>query len=73
MARALGARREHELALRPRQRARTGDPTEDPHVKKALGLEPDDAIVAFVYVGTPHETKEPKAVDLDGLVSEYGA
>ena len=52
---------------------RTGDPTEDPHVKKALGLEPDDAIVAFVYVGTPHDTKEPKAVDLDGIVTEYSA
>ena len=50
---------------------RTGDQCEDDHVKKALGLEPNDAIVAFVYVGTPHETKEPKAVDLDGLVREY--
>jgi nitroreductase len=51
---------------------RTGDPCEDDYVKKALGLAPDDAIVAFIYVGTPHDTKEPKPVDLDGLVTEYG-
>jgi len=52
---------------------RTGDPCEDEYVKKALGLTPDDAIVGFLYVGTPHEGKEPKAVELDDLVSEYGA
>jgi nitroreductase len=51
---------------------RTGDPCEDDYVKKALGLGHDDAIVAFVYMGTPHESKEPNDVDLDGLVSEYG-
>jgi nitroreductase len=51
---------------------RTGvDVCEDAYVKKALGLGDDDAIVGFVYVGTPHEAKEPKAVDLDGLVAEY--
>ena len=50
---------------------RTGDPCEDEYVKKSLGLTRDDAIVGFLYVGTPHEPKEPKPVELDGLVSEY--
>jgi hypothetical protein len=40
-------------------------------VKKALGLASDDAIVGFLYIGTPHETKEPRDVSLDGIVSEY--
>ena len=31
---------------------KTGDPAYDPRVKQALGLEPDDAIVAFIYLGT---------------------
>jgi nitroreductase len=51
---------------------RTGDPCEDDYVKKALGLTPEDAIVGFVYIGTPHDAKAAKPVDLDGLVSEYG-
>jgi nitroreductase len=50
---------------------RTGDPCEDEHVKKSLGLTPDDAIVGFVYVGTPFEAKVPKIVDLQGLVHHY--
>jgi nitroreductase len=50
---------------------RTGDPCEDPGVKKALGLGDGDAIVGFVYVGTPHEAKPARVVDLDPLVSEY--
>ena len=29
--------------------------------------------VGFLYVGTPHEGKEPKAVELDDLVSEFSA
>jgi nitroreductase len=54
---------------------RTGAPCEDEYVKKALGLTMDDAILGFVYIGTPHEGKqlEPKVPSLDGLVSEYGA
>ena len=51
---------------------RTGAPTEDDYVKKALGLAHDDAIVGFIYLGTPHETKEPRAVDVDEYVTEYG-
>lgn len=52
---------------------RTGDVCEDEYVKKALGLRPDDAINGFIYIGTPHERKPPKDVDLSDLVTEYGA
>jgi nitroreductase len=54
---------------------RTGDPTFDPHVKRALGLTEHDAIVGFVYLGTPHEggAKPPNEPSLDGLVVEWTA
>ena len=32
---------------------RTGDSAYDPAVKRALGIEPHDHIIGFVYVGTP--------------------
>jgi nitroreductase len=32
---------------------RTGAPAYDPHVKEALGLKRADAIVGFLYIGTP--------------------
>jgi nitroreductase len=32
---------------------KTGEPAYDPNVKAALGLEANDAIVGFLYVGTP--------------------
>jgi len=52
---------------------RTGDPSYDPNVKAALGLSPDDAIVGFIYIGTPREdkTKPAREPDLDGLVEEW--
>jgi len=37
---------------------KTGAPAYDPRVKAALGLEPGDAIVGFIYAGTPR----PRAV-----------
>jgi nitroreductase len=54
---------------------RTGDPVFDPHVKRALGLSDHDAIVGFLYVGTPHDGggKPPKEPSLDGLVVEWRA
>jgi hypothetical protein len=52
---------------------RTGEPCEDKHVKRTLGLTSDDAIVGFFDVGTPRRAKEPRMVDLDDLVSEYVA
>jgi nitroreductase len=51
------------LALHARGYAamwRTGAPAYDPHVKRALGLLEHDAIVGFVYAGTP--TAPPPAM-----------
>ncbi|HUP85114.1 MAG TPA: nitroreductase family protein [Acidimicrobiales bacterium] len=52
---------------------RTGDPVSDPHVKQALGLTEHDAVVGFVYLGTPHEGGWKPANDpsLDGLVTAW--
>ena len=50
---------------------RTGTPCEDAYVKKALGLSMDDAVVGFVYVGTPHEAKPARQVDVAPLVAEF--
>lgn len=52
---------------------RTGDPVFDPHVKTAVGLTEHDAIVGFLYVGTPHDGggKQPKDPTLEGLVVEW--
>ena len=52
---------------------RTGDPVFDPHVKRAVGLTEHDAIVGFLYLGTPHEggEKPPNEPSLDGLVIEW--
>jgi nitroreductase len=52
---------------------RTGDPSFDVNVKRALGLDEHDAIAAFLYIGTPHPDgwKEPHDPDLDGLVTEW--
>jgi nitroreductase len=52
---------------------RTGDPVFDPHVKAAVGLTEHDAIVGFLYIGTPHEggEKPPNEPSLDGLVVEW--
>ena len=49
---------------------RTGDPAYDPRVKAALGLGEHDALVGFLYLGTPHEgdTRLPRRPDLEGLV-----
>lgn len=52
---------------------RTGKPTSDPRVKRALGLSDHDAVVGFVYIGTipPGCEKEPHDPSLDGLVVEW--
>jgi nitroreductase len=53
---------------------RTGDSTEDERVKQAVGLGPDDAIVGFIYIGTPRQDRGPvgpKTPDLEGLVTEF--
>jgi len=33
---------------------RTGEAAYDQQIKAALGLDPGDAIIGFLYVGTPH-------------------
>jgi len=52
---------------------RTGDPVRDPAVKAALGLAGDDAIVGFLYLGTPADgaTRPPRRPDLTGLVDHW--
>ena len=52
---------------------RSGDVIDDPVVKEALGLAPDDDIIGFVYLGTPAEEaalppNEPRG---DGLLTEW--
>ena len=44
---------------------RTGDPAYDDRVKGALGLGADDAIVAFIYIGTPAEGSAKPRQDPD--------
>lgn len=48
---------------------RTGDPAYDDHVKAALGLGPDDAVVAFLYLGTapPDAPRPARTVELDDV------
>jgi nitroreductase len=52
---------------------RTGDAAFDLRVKAALGLSPHDAIVGFLYLGTPAEgaAKAPNRPDLDGIVGRW--
>jgi nitroreductase len=52
---------------------RTGDPVFDPFVKRAVGLSEHDAIVGFLYLGTPHDggAKPPNEPSLDGLVVDW--
>ncbi len=56
---------------------RTGDPCYDRRVKAALGLGDDDALVAFIYLGTAAPgslaTRGDKVANLDGLVQEWPA
>jgi nitroreductase len=54
---------------------RTGDPAYDEDVKAALGLTKEDAIVGFLYLGTPNEdgAKAPNEADLTDLVTRWTA
>jgi nitroreductase len=40
---------------------KTGDPAYDPTVKQALGLQPDDDIIGFLYIGTRVGAGSPAA------------
>ncbi len=52
---------------------RTGPNATNVHVKRALGLSSDDAIVAFLYIGTvaPERAKGHNVGSLDGLVTTW--
>lgn len=52
---------------------RTGDPAYDVRVKAALDLTDHDAVVGFIYLGTPAagSGKEPRRPSTDGLVKEW--
>jgi nitroreductase len=52
---------------------RTGDPAYGHRVKSALGLAPDDAIIAFLYLGTRSDAVDgpPHAPSLDGVVTTW--
>lgn len=50
---------------------RTGDVCDDEQVKQALGRATNDAVVGFIYIGTPLRPKEPRQIDLEGLVEEF--
>jgi nitroreductase len=48
---------------------KTGGPAYDSTVNTALGLQPDDQIIAFLYLGTPVGKGPVKPATLDGVVS----
>lgn len=53
---------------------RTGAPAYDAHVKTSLGLKPTDAIVGFLYIGTPAAPLPPTVPpDPTGFVREWPA
>jgi nitroreductase len=47
----------HALGLAAKWR--TGEPARDPKVKKFLGFEPDQHLIAFLYLGYPEFEAEP--------------
>lgn len=38
----------------------TGESCHDPHVKRSLGLAPEDFVAGWIYLGTPKESREPR-------------
>lgn len=52
---------------------RTGPNADNVHVKRALGLDDDDAVVGFLYLGTVEADKArpPNVPVLDGLVTTW--
>jgi nitroreductase len=50
---------------------RTGAPAYDPRVKSALGLKETDAIVGYLYVGTPTTRERPAPVHDVGAFVEH--
>ena len=54
---------------------RTGEPSYDPNVKAALGLDPQDAIVGWLYLGSYRDgtAPAPNDPDLEGLLLPWPA
>ncbi|MGI8793217.1 MAG: nitroreductase family protein [Acidimicrobiales bacterium] len=54
---------------------RTGEVCNDDLIKTAMGLDADDVITGYLYLGTPYEggDKPPHDPDLDGLVTEWSS
>lgn len=54
---------------------RTGDVAYDPRIKRALGLTEHDAILGYVYLGTPHEggAKPPNEPDVGTAACDWTA
>lgn len=51
---------------------RTGELSYSPHVASGLGLETDEEVVGFLYLGTPlNPPREAPKVDVGGFVSEW--
>lgn len=52
---------------------RTGPNASNPHVKRALGLDPSYDIVGFLYLGSvdPEKEKAPNEGSLDGVVTRW--
>jgi nitroreductase len=50
---------------------RTGEAAYDDTVKAALGLELDDAIVGFMYVGTQLEPPPPRSPRVSPVAAHY--
>jgi nitroreductase len=51
---------------------KTGDAAYDSTVKAALGLEPKDAIVGFIYLGTPAQpVPRPPEIDPQEFVVQW--
>ncbi|MDQ1402955.1 MAG: hypothetical protein QOG03_1271 [Actinomycetota bacterium] len=53
---------------------RTGDAAYDNAVKKAVDLDEHDAIIGFIYLGTPYEgghAPSDRELDVDGVVTEW--
>lgn len=52
---------------------RTGDVVTDPIVKESLGVQPDEEIIGFVYLGTAAEgaALPPQEISIAGLLDEW--
>lgn len=52
---------------------RTGDVVSDPAVKESLGVQPDEEIIGFIYLGTPAQgaVPPPRENPTEGMLTEW--